>query len=267
MSSENPHNEFTFSIENREYVIKEKSEPIKNNTKINYLNAPSLGIGATITAICIVSVFFIFDMNNGFEEPLIEKQLIEETKRELSVNVLLKNTSPPLGSPNAPITLIEFGDYQCHFCNVHFHNTEHKILEKYVATGIVKILFKDYTIIGPDSISAAHAAHCAGDQNMYWEYHGILYTNWSGENNGWASSQNLYQFASDINLDLNLFEECMISERHISTIQNSNADAQTLDITGTPAFFIIGNDNTVEKISGAQPFETFENVFNYILEK
>ena len=267
MNSNNPYDEFTFSIENKEYVIKEKSEQTKNKTKNNFLNGPSLGIGGVITAVCVLGMFSVLNLDSDFEEPLVEKQLIKEPQYDVSPNVLLKNTSPVLGNPNAPITLVEFGDYQCHFCNVHFHNTEHKILEKYVATGIVKILFKDYTIIGPDSISAAHAAHCAGDQDKYWEYHGMLYSNWSGENNGWASSENLYQFAFNISLDLNLFEACMVSERHISTIQKSNADAQTLGITGTPAFFVIGDDNVVEKISGAQPFETFEGVFNHILEK
>ena len=75
--------------------------------------------------------------------------------------------SPILGDPNAPITLVEFGDYQCHFCNVHFHNTEHSLLENYISTGKVKMIFKDFTIIGPDSINAAHGAHCADDQGKF----------------------------------------------------------------------------------------------------
>ena len=91
--------------------------------------------------------------------------------------------------------MIEFGDYQCHFCNVYYHNTEHKIYEDYVVTGKVKIIFKDYTIIGPDSIRAAHAAHCASEQGKFWQYHNTLFNNWAGENNGWAGQDNILRFA------------------------------------------------------------------------
>ena len=89
--------------------------------------------------------------------------------------------------PNAPITLVEFGDYQCHYCNVFFDTIEEDIIKNYVETGKVKIIFKDYNIIGSDSVKASHGAHCAGEQGLFWEYHDILYSNWTGENNGWAS--------------------------------------------------------------------------------
>lgn len=79
----------------------------------------------------------------------------------------MTNGSPILGDSNSPITLIEFGDYQCHFCNVYFHNTEHKLLENYIDTGKVEMVFKDFTIIGPDSINAAHGSHCANDQGKF----------------------------------------------------------------------------------------------------
>ena len=65
------------------------------------------------------------------------------------------------------------------------------------------MIFKDYNIIGPDSVTASHGAHCANDQKLFWEYHDILYSNWTGENNGWASSENLAKFAQEIKLDMN----------------------------------------------------------------
>ena len=145
-------------------------------------------IGATITAAVLIITFVGFSMISQETELTIEEipKGQEIGPQEVTKNTFLENGSPILGNPNAPITLVEFGDYQCHFCNVFFHSTEPEILKNYVETGKVKMIFKDYNIIGPDSISASHGAHCAKDQNLFWEYHDILYSNWTGENNGWA---------------------------------------------------------------------------------
>jgi len=268
--SEDPNNKFTFSVEGKEYVINEKSS--LEGPKKNTIHGPSIIIGVAITAICVIGIFFSLNVNNIEESQLIERELIETSTTpdttEIPTDIFFDNASPVLGNPNALITLIEFGDYQCHFCNVYFHNTQDKILENFVATEKVNIIFKDFTIIGPDSIGAAHATHCANEQNKYWEYHNTLYNNWAGENNGWAGKQNLVKFASDIGLDLKLFSQCMNSDNYKNLINQSNADAQTLGITGTPAFFIIDHENgQVQTIGGAQPYETFERVFNSMIEK
>jgi len=163
--------------------------------------------------------------------------------------------------------LVEFGDYQCFFCNKFFHDTEQKLLENYVDTGKVKIIFKDLTIIGPDSITAAHAAHCADDQGLFWEYHDTLYNNWNGENNGWASSENLLRMAQDVGLGIDEFTDCMLNEIHTQIISASNADARTLRLTSTPNFFVISPNNQITKIPGAQPFTVFQKIFDSVLEK
>ena len=270
MKDDLSEDEFTFSIQGKEYVIKDKFQPAKDKSKINFLHGPSIGIGTAITTICVIIVFFSINVNDDMEQVLIEKQISESTiteqQSQVSQDTFYKNSSPILGDPNASITLIEFGDYQCHFCNVYFHNTGNKILENYVSTGKVKMLFKDYTIIGPDSVGAAKATHCAAEQNKYWEYHHTLYANWAGENNGWASKENLIKFANNINLESNQFSECIDSQRYDDIIEQSYIDGQSLGLTGTPAFFIISNDNQVLVINGAQPYDVFERVFNSILE-
>jgi protein-disulfide isomerase len=129
------------------------------------------------------------------------------------------------------------------------------------------MIFKDYNIIGPDSITASHGAQCADDQGLFWEYHDILYSNWTGENNGWASSENLLKFAKEINLDIDEWSECMINTPHSQTILASNNDAKDLGITGTPAFFVIGPDGKVTKLFGAQPYEVFQKTFEIELKK
>ena len=259
---------FTFSIEGKDYTISEKSTVDKNNQK-RTLHAPSLTIGAIISVICIAIIFFGIEGISEPSEPLIEKQLIEESKKPVQVTTgtFFDNGSPILGDPNAPLTLIEFGDYQCHFCNVYYQNTEHKIYENYVVTGKVNIIFKDYTIIGPDSTTAALGAHCAGEQGKFWEYHNALYDNWDGENNGWAGQENIFRFAEQIELDMNEFIECNIDKRYEQKISKSNNDASTLGLTGTPAFYVISmNSQKVEFISGAQPYDVFEKTFNTMLK-
>lgn len=230
---------------------------------------PSLAIGAIIASVVIAMVFVGFNSLLNQKELVIEPTpTIQQTRPpNITINTFLDNGSPVLGNSNAPITLVEFGDYQCHFCNVFFHTTEDNIMKNYVETGKVKMIFKDYNIIGPDSVNASHGAHCASDQGLFWEYHDILYSNWTGENNGWASSDNLARFAQEIGLDVNIWSECMLNEIHSQTILASNTDARSLELTGTPAFFIIGSDGKTTRLFGAQPFETFEKVFENELEK
>jgi len=240
------------------------------------IHGPSLGIGAGIAVISILVAFV--SMNTLDSQPLV----IEESSKTLtqlkapeqpnnpysfSSTLFTANASPYLGSVDAPITLVEFGDYQCAFCNKFFHITENNIIENYVNTGKLKIIFKDFIIIGPDSFTAAHGAHCADDQGRFWDFHDILYMNWTGEENGWASSENVHGFAQDLNLDMTQFSECMSDKRYQSMIAASTQDAKSLGITGTPAFFVINDNNQVIPIQGAQPYEVFERIFDSELQK
>ena len=127
----NIDDEFTFSVEDNEYVIKKKDASEKKPVK-NFIHGPSIGIGTLVTAIFVIGIFFALNGITGEDQPLIETQITEtDTKQKptpISDEVFFGNGSPILGNPNASITLIEFGDYQCHFCNVYFKNTQHKIL-------------------------------------------------------------------------------------------------------------------------------------------
>ena len=232
------------------------------------IHAPSLAIGAIIASITITLV--IFGVNNSSNEIELSIEPTPEMDqigpKKITMDTFLLNGSPILGDPNAPITLVEFGDYQCHYCNVFFQSIEKDILKNYVDTGKVKIIFKDYNIIGEDSVIASQGAHCANDQGLFWEYHDILYSNWTGENNGWASPENLAIFAQQIDLNMNKWSECMKKGSHSQIILKSNDDARALELTGTPAFFIINSEGKVTKLFGAQPFEVFKKIFDNQLE-
>ena len=232
------------------------------------LHAPSLAIGAIIASITITLVIFGFNSSSNemglSMEPTPKMDQIGPEK--ITMDVFLSNGSAILGDPDAPITLVEFGDYQCHYCNVFFQTIEDDIIKNYVKTGKVKIIFKDYNIIGPDSINASHGAHCANEQGLFWEYHDTLYSNWTGENNGWASPRNLTIFAEEVNADMDKWVQCMNEKSHSSTINESNNDARTLELTGTPAFFVINSEGEYVKLFGAQPFEVFQKIFDNQLE-
>ena len=231
------------------------------------LHGPSIGIGAGIAIVSILATFFVISIIDNNPELKFEEKSPPQDDKKITLSLFNANTSPYLGSENAPITLVEFGDYQCFFCNKFYHETEGSILKNYIETGKVKMIFKDFTIIGPDSVSAAHASHCANDQGKFWEYHDTLYNNWAGENNGWASLDNLTKFANDIQLDQETFVKCMNDGKYQQQVTANNNDARTLGLTGTPGFFVIGPDNQITKINGAQPYDVFERLFESVLQK
>ena len=283
-----------FSVENTAYVpsideakvtdIKEEppttnsSEPLtdqiikKNLKETRYLHMPSIALGAGIAISCLVLGIFLGNfIDEKDSQPLIESPTItniEEWQNAQILDALVKNGSPILGNTDAPITLVEFGDYQCSFCKKHFVQTHDLIMKNYVATGNVKILFKDMIVTsGEGSINAAHAAHCAKDQGMFWKYHYILYNNWEGENTGWVTDDSLNKFASNIDLDMNEFSKCMSEKKWMNLISASVEDANTMGITGTPSFFLIGPENEISKIHGAQPYEAFKRTIDSMLKK
>ena len=254
------------------------SEPLtdstikKNPKKTRYLHMPSVALGAGIAISCLVLGIFLANfIGEDNSQLLAEIPTITNVEKQLNVNgpdVLVKNGSPILGSVDAPITLIEFGDYQCTYCKRHFDQTHNLIMKNYVETNKVKILFKDLIVTpGNDSMHAAHATHCAKDQGMYWKYHYMLYNNWEGENTGWVTTDNLNKFAKNLDLDMNKFSKCMSENKWMELITASKRDANTLGITGTPSFFLIGPENELEKIHGAQPYDIFKVILDSHLKK
>ncbi len=102
----------------------------------------------------------------------------ESNSNLLTVEKLIQEGSPIMGNANAPITILEWGDYQCTFCYKFHQNTLDEINENYIKTGKVKLVFKDFPLNGPDSLLAAEATYCAQDQGKYWKFHDELYKNW-----------------------------------------------------------------------------------------
>ena len=185
--------------------------------------------------------------------------MIEENTR---APIFTATESPILGSPDAGITIVEFGDYQCPNCKSWFVNTKPSIQEDYIQTGKANLVFVDIAFIGPDSLSAAQASYCAEDQGMYWEYHDTLYASQSGYKNGWAAVDNLKGFAADLGLDTELFDECLDSGKYLDRVNANTAAARDHGVPRTPSFLIISSDGQQEDITGNQPFSAFKSVID-----
>ena len=169
--------------------------------------------------------------------------------------------SPILGDPSAPITIVEFGDYQCERCYEWFHETKPSIVQDYIDTGKANLVFVDLAFLGKDSIPASMATYCAEDQEMYWEYHDLLYNFQEHVDNGWANSERLKAFAFSLGLDKNLFESCLDSEKYSKRVQYNIQQARENGVRGTPGFFIVG-PNGQQQIGGAQPFSVFKQILD-----
>ena len=170
--------------------------------------------------------------------------------------------SPILGDPSAPITIVEFGDYQCHQCYNWFHNTKPMIMRDYIETGKANLVFVDFAFLGRDSPKASQATYCADDQGKYWEYHDFLYSSQESKiDSGWANSERLKAFAFSLGLDMELFNECLDSEKYSKRIQYNSQQARDNGVRGTPGFFIVGTDDQ-KQIAGAQPFSVFQRIMD-----
>lgn len=169
-----------------------------------------------------------------------------------------------LGTAVAPLTLVEFTDYQCPFCN-KFHTTTFADLKKnYIETGKVRFVSRDLPLeFHKNAFEAARAARCAGDQGKYWEVRDRLSSN---PNN--LGQEQILQYAQEAGVDVNLLRACLASEKYRAEIQKDIADAQSVGITGTPGF-ILGRTSQDGfegyKMVGAQPISAFEAKINELL--
>jgi len=151
------------------------------------------------------------------------------------------------GNPDAPVTIVEFSDFQCPFCQRAYPVIK-GLLAKY--DGKVKLAYRDFPLrqAHPQAQMAAEAARCAGEQGKFWEYHDRLFDNFNQ-----LSKEALAQYAASLDLDSQEFQACLESGRHQASIEEDFQDGSRAGITGTPAFFING-----VLVNGAHPASVFE---------
>lgn len=165
-----------------------------------------------------------------------------------------------LGEATAPLTLVEFGDYQCTFCTRFFNETESALKEKYVKTGKLKLAFIDFAINGRESVQAAEASQCAADQARYWDFHDRLYQERKGYNVGVFNKDNLVRYAGELGLDTDAFTDCFESRKHKDKVAETTSLSPYFGARGTPTFLLNGH-----LIAGAQPLTFFEAAIEQLL--
>jgi len=179
----------------------------------------------------------------------------------LTTAKLIEGGSPILGNSDAPITILEWGDYQCTFCYKFHQNTLDVIQEEFIESGKVKLIFKDFPLNGPDSLLASQASFCAHDQGKYWKFHDELYKNWGGERTGWVTRESLDKFANTVNLDLEKFNKCLDEQKYQDKVLSLYEFGKEVGIDATPSFLVF-NDEKIIKIRGNQPLEVFLKTFD-----
>lgn len=179
----------------------------------------------------------------------------------------MKN-APALGSDDAKVTIIEFGDYQCTWCHNWHESTKDTVMTSIVDTGQARFLFKDYPINDLSdraSSKAAEASYCAADQGKYWQYHDEVYKNWNGENPSpaWVTPASLKQFAANVGIgDIDEFSQCLDSGKYASIVRDNYNLARSIGLDATPSFIIIADGQTPKLLRGAHPYSTFQSVVN-----
>jgi len=192
---------------------------------------------------------------------LSEYGVDSNNSEKLTSTKLIENGSPFMGNINAPITIVEWGDYQCTFCYKFHQNTLNIINEDFIKTGKIKIIFKDFPLNGFDSKLAAEASYCAQDQEKYWKYHDELFKNWGGERTGWITRESLDKFAETVDLDLKKFNKCLDDHKYENKVDLLYEFGKEIGIDATPSFLVF-NDQKMIKIRGNQPLEVFLKTFD-----
>lgn len=171
-------------------------------------------------------------------------------------NVDIHKNDPVLGEAGAPITIVEFSDFECPFCQ-RGYETMKRVMDAY--KGKVKWIYKDFPLnFHPNAKKAAEAALCAQDQGKFWDYHHRLF-----ESSKKLGRSDLEQHAKDFKLDLAKFNQCLDSDKYAQEVDDDQNHGATLGVNGTPAYFING-----ERLSGARPFEDFaEAIERQLAEK
>lgn len=170
---------------------------------------------------------------------------------------------PALGKTDAKVTIVEFADFRCPFCENFFTQTESQIIKDYVDTGKVKFYFRQFAFLGDPSVVAANAAECANDQGKFWEFHDYLYKNQPSESDtSMYNTDTLTQAAGTLGLNTDQFKSCLSGKKFDANASKDMAEGQTAGVSGTPTLFVNG-----VAVVGAQPYSAFKTIIDQELAK
>ena len=246
-------------------------------------------IKGTVIAIAVATFFAGFALGTNIQnsEPEITKEdfnaLMQEIEKQgttspsqpaqqlakpsqpsaPSIVKISLDDDPFKGNKDAPVTIVEFADFQCPFCSRFFQQTLSQLEQNYIATGKVKFVYRDLPLdsLHPNARPASIAAECADEQGKFWQYHDILFENQAQWNklDSKDLDDTLVKYAQDLGLDVSSFKVCLNSPEIADEVNKDYLEATRYGVSGTPTFFIGNEKDGFTKLVGAQPFAAFES--------
>ena len=204
--------------------------------------------GIALAAVVVVVGFVVFQSTTSGSDKLPARTVT--------------SSSRVLGDANAPVTIVEYADFQCPVCKRAQTSIVANLEKDYVNTGKVKIEFRMFPIIGQESWNAAQAADTAGDQGKFWEYHDALFNAQGAENGGNYTFEKLDALAATLGLDVQKFRDTLTANTHLDAIQKEKDAGDAAGISSTPTFFV-----GEKKIVGAQAYSVFKAAIEAELAK
>jgi protein-disulfide isomerase len=193
-------------------------------------------VGAIAVAAVLVGVVFFSSRGSGGSPSTIQEPLVFTPTASAD--------GLALGSSTAPVTMQVWSDFQCPGCDAFANGTEVDIVNKYVTTGQVRLVYEDVWFIGANantqSLDSAAAARCAGEQGKFWPYHDYLFANQGGENTGWVTRELLDGIAGKVGLDMGAFKACYEAGEAHQQVKDNTALAQKVPVGGTPTIVLNG---------------------------
>jgi len=170
---------------------------------------------------------------------------------------------PVKGNTKAKVTIIEFADFRCPFCEQFFTNTMPQIIKDYVDTGKAKFAFRNFAFLGAASTVAADASECANDQGKFWDFYNYLYKNQPAETDTTMyNTDALTQAAVTLGMNDGQFRSCLDNKTGDAKAAKDMADGQAAGVSGTPTIFVNGIP-----VVGAQPYSAFKTIIDQELAK
>ena len=256
-----------------------------NKTTKTVTNLFSGKLVPIMTAALVIAAFFIGTLYTKVQ--MLEKGTVQGSinnqqpaqaaapqPQQPTKGVASVDDDPVLGDKNAPVTIVEFSDYECPFCKRHFDDTLPQLIKNYIDTGKVKLVFRDFPLSFHDPMATkeAVAANCAREQggdSKYFEYHDEVFTRTKSNGNGLAEAD-LTTIATDLGLNLSSFNTCITDLAQTDEVKKDIADGSAAGASGTPTF-VIGKSSSNGEIDGdlvvgAQPYAAFQAVIDPLLE-
>jgi len=226
----------------------------------------NIKISILVSSVVVIGILFLASSQLGTNpsNSSLENNDVINTSVERGYGTINALGLPIMGSPDAPVTIMAFVDYQCPGCRDWFLNTKPNITKNLIETGKANMVFVDAELLGDDSFKAAQATYCANEQGKYWEYQELLFTSQQEINDGWANPENLKVFAFDLELDMDLFENCLDSGKYDKKVRFNAYQAKKNGLAKIPSFVLVNSEGGHHIIKGVATYSVFEDMIEFL---